>query len=168
MSAPIVFSRATMVPSSPTERADLTTFKALAAVVAMFLMSAAAPIGGQGRVPSDLEIRQAASAIEQADGYDEIVAATERYASVISSPRVVEMVDQLLQNPALNETQRGLLILERELSRDTRAFGPVTAAKLLAIRAIAGTAISADTPQQLAASLDKFSPLAINIGRAHV
>jgi hypothetical protein len=141
----------------------MTTSKALAPILGVLLTFAAAPIAGQGRTPSDLEIRQAASAIEQADSYDEIVAATERYASVISSPRVVEMVDQLLQNPALNETQRGMLILERELSLDTRAFGPVTAAKLLAIRAIAGTAISADTPQQLAAALDKFSPLASTI-----
>lgn len=138
----------------------MTTFKAFAPVVVVLLTFAAAPITGQGGSPGDVEIREAASAIEQADSYDEIVAATERYASVISSPRVVEMVDQLLQNPALNETQRGLLILERQLSIDTRAFGPVTAAKLLAIRAIAGSAISADTPQQLAAALDKFAPLA--------
>ena len=138
----------------------MTPLKALVPVAAVFVTIAVGPIAGQGRGPSDVEIRQAASAIEQADSYDEIVAATERYASVISSPRVVEMVDQLLQNPSLNETQRGLLILERQLSLDTRAVGAVTAAKLLAIRAIAGSAISADTPQQLAAALDKFSPLA--------
>ena len=138
----------------------MTPLKALVPVAAVFVTIAVGPIAGQGRSPSDVEIRQAASAIEQADSYDEIVAATERYASVISSPRVVEMVDQLLQNPSLNETQRGLLILERQLSLDTRAFGAVTAAKLLAIRAIAGSAMSADTPQQLAAALDKFSPLA--------
>jgi hypothetical protein len=126
----------------------------------VFLMFTVGPITGQGRSPSDLEIRQAANAIEQADTYDEIVAATERYASVISSPRVVEMVDQLLQNPSLNETQRGVLLLERQLSLDCRAFGGAAAAKLLAIRVIAGNAMSADTPQQLAAALDKFSPLA--------
>ena len=138
----------------------MTPRKALAPVVAALLMFAPAPIAGQGRTPSDLEIRQAAAAIEQADSYDTIVAATERYASVISSPRVVEMVDQLLQNPSLNETQRGVLLLERQLSLDCRAFGGAAAAKLLAIRVIAGNAMSADTPQQLAAALDKFSPLA--------
>src|SRR5688572_23916969 len=164
MTAPIVFCLSTMLPSSRLSRdAYMTPLKALASVVAVFLTFTVGPIAAQGRSPSDLEIRQAASAIEQADSYDEIVAATERYASVISSPRVVEMVDQVLQNPSLNETQRGLLILERQLSIDTRAFGAVTAAKLLAIRAIAGTAISADTPQQLAAALDKFSPLASTI-----
>jgi hypothetical protein len=126
----------------------------------VFLTFTVATIAGQGRTPSDLEITQAAGAIEQADSYDEIVAATEQYASVISSPRVVEMVDQLLQNPAINETQRGVLLLERQLSLDSRAFGGATAAKLLAIRVIAGNAMSADTPQQLAAALDKFSPLA--------
>jgi hypothetical protein len=137
--------------------------KALAQVAAVFLTFTVATIAGQGRSPSDLEITQAAGAIEQADSYDEIVAATEQYASVISSPRVVEMVDQLLQNPALNETQRGVLLLERQLSLDSRAFGAAAAAKLLAIRVIAGNALSADTPQQLAAALDKFSPLAATI-----
>ena len=140
--------------------ADMTLLKALAPVVAVFLTVQAGPIAGQGRSPSDLEIRQAANAIEQADSYDEIVAATERYASVISSPRVVELVDQLLQNPSLNETQRGVLLLERQLRSTRRAFGGAAAAKLLAIRVIAGNAMSADTPQQLAAALDKFSPLA--------
>jgi hypothetical protein len=141
--------------------------KELASVAAVFLTFAVGPIAAQGRSPtvrqtspSDLEIRQAANAIEQADNYDEIVAATERYAGVISSPRVIELVDELLQNPALNDTQRGVLLLERQLSLESRALGAAAAAKLLAIRAIAASAISADTPQQFAAVLEKFSPLA--------
>lgn len=123
-------------------------------------------LNGQGRpataqqTPTDAEIRQAANAIEQAEGYADMVAAIQRHAAVISSPRVVEMVDELLANPSLNEAQRGLLQLERQLSIDCRAVGPAVAAQLLAIRAIAGSAMSADTPQQFAVELDKFSPLA--------
>ena len=109
----------------------MTPLKALAPVVAVFLMFTVGPIGGQGRTPSDFEIRQAANAIEQANTYDEIVVATQRYANVISSPRVVELVDGLLQNTSLNETQRGVLLLERQLSLDCRAFGGAAAAKLL-------------------------------------
>ena len=136
-------------------------------IAAAFLMLTLAPIHGQGRgaggqenIPSDLEIQQAAAAIEQADGYADIVAATTRYADVLSSPRVVEMVDALLKNPALNETQRGVLLLERQLSIDCRTLGAAAAARLLAVRVIAGSAIAADTPQQFAAVLEKFAPLA--------
>jgi hypothetical protein len=114
----------------------------------------------QPTTPSDLQIQQAAGAIEQADGYEAILAATERYAAVISSPRVVELVDGLLQDPSLNDAQRGVLFLERQLSLDCARLGAAAAARLLAIRVIAGSAMSADTPQQLATMLEKFSPLA--------
>jgi hypothetical protein len=119
-----------------------------------------AEIQGQARPPSDVEIQQAATAIEQADGYADVVAAIQRHASVISSPRVVELVDAALQNPALNDAQRGVLLLERQLSIDSRALGAEAAARLLAVRVIAGSAIQADTPQQFAGVLEKFSPLA--------
>ena len=119
-----------------------------------------APPPGRPAVPSDAEIRQAAAAIEQADGYAALLAAAQRYAAVISSPRVVEMADGLLQNPSLNETQRGMLLLERQLSIDARAFGAVAAVRLLAIRVIAGSAVQAETPEQFATVLEKFSPLA--------
>lgn len=110
--------------------------------------------------PSDLEIQRAAAAIEQADGYADIVAVTGRYATVIASPRVVQLVDEALRNPALNDTQRGILLLERQLSLDCRALGAATAAKLLAVRVIAAGAMAANTPQQFAGTLEKFSPLA--------
>ena len=141
---------------------------ALVALAAALLAITSAPVRGQGRppagqTPSDFQIRQAAAAIEQADGYSGMVAAIQQHADVISSPRVVEMVDELLANPSLNEGQRGLLLIERQLSIDCRAVGPATAAKLLAIRGIAGSAMSANTPQQFAVELNKFSPLASTI-----
>ena len=108
---------------------------------------------GQQAVPSDLEIQQAATAIEQADNYADVLAATEKYAAIISSPRVVELVDAALQNTALNDAQRGVLLLERQLSIDCRALGAAAAVRLLAVRAIAGFAIQADTPQQFATVL---------------
>lgn len=129
----------------------------------VFLALTLTPIAARQGNPTDADIRQAAAAIEQADSYDEIVAAATRYADVISSPRVVALVDTLLKDPAINETQRGLLLLERQLSIDTRNLGAAAAAKLLSIRAIAGSAIAADTPQQFAAVLDKFAPLAVSM-----
>lgn len=128
---------------------------------------ALAALGAEGRpsqrpaaVPSDQEVQLAASAIEQADGYQAIVAAAERHADVLASPRIVELVDLLLQNPSLNAAQRGMLLLERQLSIDVRQLGAVPAARLLSIRVIAASALSAETPQQLATVLEKFSPLA--------
>jgi hypothetical protein len=120
-------------------------------------------VSQKAEIPSDLEIQQAAAAIEQADGYAAILAAIERHAGVISSPRVVELVDEVLKSKELSETQRGVLLLERQLSLDTRQAGAVAAARLLSVRVIAGNAISADTPQQFAAVLEKFSPLATTI-----
>src|SRR5690348_17090861 len=95
----------------------------LVAVAASSMILTSAEIQGQARPPSDVEIQQAATAIEQADGYADVVAAIQRHASVISSPRVVELVDAALQNPALNDAQRGVLLLERQLSIDSRALG---------------------------------------------
>ena len=131
----------------------------VATAVVVLQITAANALAQQGG-PSDLEIRQAAAAIEQADGYADIVAATERYAAVIASPRVVELVDEALRNPTLNDTQRGVLLLERQLSLDCRAVGAAIAAQLLAVRVIAAGAMAADTPQQFAATLEKFSALA--------
>jgi hypothetical protein len=124
------------------------------------LAGQARPAAGQEGVPSDGEIQQAATAIEQADGYADVLAATQKYAAVISSPRVVQLVDAALQNTALNGAQRGVLLLERQLSIDCRALGAAAAARLLSVRVIAGSAMQADTPQQFAAVLEKFSPLA--------
>ena len=123
------------------------------------LLALATAAGWQAN-PTMLEIQQAATAIEQADGYSDILDATQKYSAVLSSPRVVELVDGLLQNQSLNDTQRGILLLERQLSVDCRALGAAAAAKLLAVRVIAGSAMSADTPQQFSTVLNKFSPLA--------
>ena len=136
-------------------------------VVSVFLALTFAPMWGQARGqqsgPSDAEIQQAAAAIEQADGYAAIVAATTRYGDVIGSPRVVQVVDALLKNPAIDDAQRGLLLLERQLSIDCLNLGAAAAAKLLAVRVIASSAIAADTPQQFAAVLDKFAPFAVSM-----
>ena len=129
-------------------------------LTAVILLIALATVAGQQSNPTILEIQQAATAIEQADGYNDILAATQKYAGVLSSPRVVELVDGLLQNQSLNDTQRGMLLLERQLSIDCRTLGAATAAKLLAVRVIAGSAMSADTPLQFSTVLNKFSPLA--------
>ena len=134
--------------------------------VALFAVFMDAPVAGGGPAmqpkggPTDLEIQQAAAAVERADGYEQIVTAVERHANALSSVRLAELVDQLLQNPDLNDSQRGVLLLERQLSLDCRQLGASAAATLLAVRVIAANAISSDTPQQFAAVLDKFAPLA--------
>ena len=110
--------------------------------------------------PSDAEIRQAVSAMERADGYREILEATERYEEIISSARMVELIDEHLRTPALDANRRGLLLLERQLSLDCRLRGATAAARLLSVRLIAGYALLADSPQQFAGVLGKFSQLA--------
>jgi hypothetical protein len=72
---------------------------------------------------------------------------------------VVEAIDDLLGSAGLDDNQRGLLVLERQLSLDCRLRGPAVAARLLAVRLVAGFALLADSPGQFAVVLEKFSPL---------
>jgi hypothetical protein len=118
---------------------------------------------GQARpaaAPSDTDIVQAVNAVERADGYADLLAQVQRHAAAISSPRTIELIDARLRDQALDDNQRGLLMLERELSADTRARGADAAARLLSIRLIAGYALLANSPEQLAGVLEKFLPLA--------
>jgi hypothetical protein len=126
-------------------------------------------VAAQRNNPTDAEAIEALTAIESADTYRQIVDGTQRYETVIGSARVVELLDRLLQTPDLDTNRRGLLVLERQLSVDTRQWGAGTAARLLAIRLVAGYALLADTPQQFATVLEKFAELAkeINPQLAH-
>jgi hypothetical protein len=117
------------------------------------------------RNPTDADIIEAVAAIEAADGYNDLVAASERYAAALSSPRTVELIDARLQDRRLDNEQRGLLMLERQLSVESRALGATAAARLLAIRLIAGSALLANSSQELATVLEKFSALAKVITR---
>ena len=124
----------------------------------------------QGRLPAaasqtvtDVDIREALQAIERANGYSELVTVAERHATAISSQRTVDLIDAYLGDSRLNDSQRGLLILERQLSVDSRLLGTVAALQRLSIRLIAGFALLADSPAQFAGVLERFSPLANTI-----
>ena len=112
------------------------------------------------RTPTDSDILEAIAAVERADGYADLVAAAERHGPAIGAPRTVELIDARLRDPSLSDSQRGLLILERQLSVDARRAGTTAAVRLLSIRLIAGLALLADSPQQFADVLERFSPLA--------
>lgn len=108
---------------------------------------------------SGAEIAQAFAAIEAANGYANIVEAVEEHEAVISSVRMVELADERLQGGSLDTSQRGIVMLVRQLSMDCRGQGARPAARLLAVRLVAAYALAADTPQQFAAVLEQFSPL---------
>jgi len=122
---------------------------------------------GQTRSPStasptttDADILEALAGIERADGYSALVTAAERYAPAIRSPRTVDLIDGRLRDSRLDDSQRGVLILERQFSADSRLLGTVTAVRRLSIRLVAAFALLADSPKQFAGMLEKFSPLA--------
>ena len=136
------------------------------ALMALAVALAPLTVNGQGlpsnpasNNPSDADIREAVTALELADGYRDILAATMRYEDVIGSPRMVELIDGVLKSASLDDNQRGLLGLERQLSLDCRLLGATVAARLLAVRLVAGYALLADSPAQFAVVLGKFSPL---------
>jgi hypothetical protein len=113
--------------------------------------------------PSDADILLAIGAVERADGYTDLLTATERYATAIGSSRTVELIDTRLREPGVEDNQRGLLMLLRQLSIDTRGRGAAAAVRLLSIRLIAGYALLVGSPKELADVLEKFSPLAKTI-----
>src|SRR5678815_1589097 len=69
-------------PGVSSVRPHMTPLPLLTVITAAFVTLTLAAIQGQARppaVPSDLEIQQAAAAIEQADGYADVLAATQKY-----------------------------------------------------------------------------------------
>ncbi len=105
------------------------------------------------------EIVDAISAIQGADSYVDIVDGVGQHESVIASPATVALADSRLASGSLDTNERGLVILMRQLSLDCRQRGARTAARLLAVRLVAGYALAADTPEQFANVLEQFSPL---------
>lgn len=138
------------------------TYLLVVAVSALSLEAIAQerPSLSPGRIPTDAEIVEAVGAIERAEGYSDLVAATERYGAILGSERTSDLISARLQDATLGEEARGLLMLERQLSVDTRERGAAAAARLLSVRLIAGYALLANTPEEFAATLETFSPLA--------
>lgn len=145
----------------------MTLHAALRSVAVLTFAVATVVEGAQG-VPtrtaprdsaSEAEIVQAFAAIEAANGYTDIVDAVQEHEAVIASVRMVALADERLQSGALDANERGVVMLMRQLSMDCRGQGARPAARLLAVRLVAGYALAADTPQQFAAVLEQFSPL---------
>lgn len=143
------------------------TLPAALRTVAVLAFTASTVYAAQGVAPrtaprdnaSDAELVQAFAAIEAANGYADIVDAVQEHEAVIASARMVALADEQLQNGSLDANQRGVVMLMRELSRDCRSQGARPAARLLAVRLLAGYALAADTPQEFAGVLEQFSPL---------
>lgn len=112
---------------------------------------------------SDAEVIEAVGAVERAQTYGELVEAVEQYEDVIASRRTVALADQALQTAPPGSEQRGLLLLERQLSLDCRQHGATPAARLLAVRFMAASALVADSAEQYATVLERFAPLAKEI-----
>jgi hypothetical protein len=138
-------------------------FASVALAIAL-LSAATAARAAQGgaavREPSDADIRQAMGAIERAERYQEIVDAAQKYQSILASARTVALAEAYLRSNSLTDTQRGLISLERQLALDCSTLGPTSAARLLSVRIIAGSALVANTPEQFAGVLNRFPELA--------
>lgn len=105
------------------------------------------------------DIQQAFAAVEAAGDHAELLSAVSAHAPTIGDRRLPAFIDQLL-TADLNDTQRRVLHLERALSVDVGVHGAATATTLSAIRIIALAALQADTPDELAATMARYAPLA--------
>lgn len=136
-------------------------------VVLAFAVPTIAAEAAQGGPPrgaprdnaSEAEIARAMAAIEAANGYPDIVNAVQEHEAVIASARTVALANARLQDGSLDQSSRGVVLLMRQLSMDCRDRGARPAARLLAVRLVAGYALASDTPQQFATILEQFAPL---------
>jgi hypothetical protein len=117
---------------------------------------------------TDADVGRLFAAVDQARGYNDLVTILTRHERALVSQRLLDSIDRQLRNASLNENQRGALLLARQTALDGRERGPREAAQLLSVRMIAGAALTADTPQQFAATLTIFSEFAPVISAALV
>jgi hypothetical protein len=131
------------------------------ALFAVALFAFAMSLGAQTATPgySREEVRQAFGAIENADDYPQLLAAVTQHEALLASAQVRELVDQLLDSPQLSDAQRKSMQFAGAIVEDAARYGAETAAQLSAIRYIALAAMAAETPEQLAAVLDRLTPL---------
>jgi len=117
---------------------------------------------------TDADVERLFAGVDQARGYNDLVTILTRHERALVSQRLLDSIDRQLRNASLNENQRGALLLARQTALDGRERGPREAAQLLSVRMIAGAALTADTPQQFAATLTIFSEFAPVISAALV
>ena len=117
---------------------------------------------------TDADVERLIAGVDQARGYDDLVTVLTRHERALVSQRLLDSIDRQLRNASLNENQRGTLLLARQTAVDGRERGPREAAQLLSVRMIAASAMTADTPQQFAATLTTFSEFAPVISAALV
>jgi len=117
---------------------------------------------------TDADVERLFAGVDQARGYNDLVTILTRHERALVSQRLLDSIDRQLRNASLNENQRGALLLARQTALDGRERGPQGAAQLLAVRMIAGAALTADTSQQFAATLTTFSEFAPVVSAALV
>ena len=117
---------------------------------------------------TDADVERMIAAVDQARGYNDLVTVLTRHERALVSQRLLDSIDRQLRNASLNDNQRGTLLLARQAGIDGRERGPREAAQLLCVRMITAAALTADTPQQFAATLTTFSEFAPVISAALV
>src|SRR5262245_54214540 len=138
----------------------------VALLLAALLMPSPLEIAVLPQLPAsdvtDADLERLFAGVDQARGYNDLVTVLTRHERALVSQRLLDSIDRQLRNASLNENQRGVLLLSRQAALDGRERGPREAAQLLSVRMIAGAALTADTPQQFAATLtasSQFAPI---------
>src|SRR5262245_14165921 len=144
----------------------------VALLLAALLMPSPLEIAVLPQLPAsnvtDADVERLFAGVDQARGYNDLVAVLTRHERALVSQRLLDSIDRQLRNGSLNENQRGALLLARQAALDGRERGPREAAQLLSVRMIAAAALTADTAQQFAATLTVFSEFAPVISAALV
>ena len=108
------------------------------------------------------QVQEAVTGVAQAKGYNELVAALDRYKSVLGSARARALVDQRMREVAAgDENGRRLLQILGQLFVDTSKEGGETAAGRYLVRLIAMGAMTtgdSDQLQRLLLRYYEFSP----------
>lgn len=135
----------------------------LRALLAVVLIAAAMATRAQAPTPTQTitveEVQQAFGDVERASSFQQLLDAVTRHESVLADSRVHELIDRLLESQDLGDAQRINTLLEQAMAHDVSRYGAATAAQLGAVRFIAVVALSVQSPAQLAAVMEKFTPL---------
>jgi len=116
---------------------------------------------GSGNLENTLRaVLRAVQDIEAAETFSQVQMAIDRNETVWGDRSTVAVLNYILGNPSLNGDIRFRRQVERELALDYQRYGREGAARLVSVRILAVAVMRAQSVQEFAAVMERFSELA--------
>ena len=133
----------------------------LLAAFALMFWEYEARAQGSGSLENTLRaVLRAVEDIEAAETFSQVQTAIDSHETVWRDRSTVAVLNYILANPSLAGDIRFRRQVERELALDYQRYGREVAARLLSVRILAVAAVRAQSVQEFAAVMGRFSELA--------